>query len=184
MQRIVFVNKEQTKKKWIIPLFKYILMFIVLVVLGITFFLCGKSTMIGGMVFVCNAIIIPILNRELRQWITIDVYEALEQTENGICIAIPKIRRGNYLTEHAERLIWDRERVHLIMFHTKPGIVDIVGHPVIHIIQDGKEKVGDTYETQPEEYVTFHIHCTEENRDEILELLQTALQREVERRAS
>lgn len=184
MQRIIFINKESNQQKWIIPVFQYLLMFGVLVVLGFIFWLYGKITMIGGMVFVCNAIIIPLLNKELRQWVSVDVEEALEQTENGICIGIPKIRRGNELTEHGERIIWDRERVHLIVFHIKSGIVEIVGHPVLHIFQDGKEKVGDTYETQPEEYVTFRIHCTEENRDGILEFLQAGLQREVEREAN
>lgn len=184
MQRIVFVNKEWTRKKWIIPLFKYFLMFIVMSVLCIAFLIYRKMTMIYVVLFVCNGIIIPLLNKELHQQIPIDVDEALEQTENGICIAIPKIRRGKELTEHGEWIMWDRERVHLVLFHTYSGIVDIVGHPVFHIIKEGKEKVGDTYETQPEEYVTFRIHCTEENRDGILELLQEALHREVDREAN
>lgn len=184
MRRIVFVNKEWIRKKWTIPWFKFLLMYVVMSVLCIVFFIYRKMTMICVTVSVCNAIIIPLLNKELHQQILIDVDEALEQTENGICIAIPKIRRGKELTEHMERIVWDRERVQLVLFHTYSNIVDIVGHPVFHIIKEGKEKVGDTYEMQPEEYVTFHIHCTEENRDGILELLQEALHREVDREAN
>lgn len=181
MRRIVFVNKEWIGKKWTIPCFKYFLMFVVMSALCIVFFIYRKITMIYVVVLSCNTIIIPLLNKELHQQILIDVDEALEQTENGICIAIPKIRRGKELTEHAEWIVWDRERVQLVLFHTYSNIVDIVGHPVFHIIKEGKEKVGDTYEMQPEEYVTFHIQCTEENRDGILELLQDALHREVDR---
>lgn len=184
MRRIVFVNKEWIRKKWIIPCIKYLLMFVVMSVLCMVFFMCRKITMIYIVVLSCNTIIIPLLNKELRQWVSVDVEEALEQTENGIGISIPKIRRGNELTEHTEWIIWDRERVQLVLFHTYSNIVDIVGHPVFHIIKEGKESVCDTYEMQPEEYVAFHIHCTEENRDGILELLQEALHREVDREAN
>lgn len=37
MQRIIFVNKESCQQKWIIPVFQYLLMFGVLVVLGFIF---------------------------------------------------------------------------------------------------------------------------------------------------
>ncbi len=67
MQRIIFINKESNQQKWIIPVFQYLLMFGVLVVLGFIFWLYGKITMIGGMVFVWNANIIPLLNKELRE---------------------------------------------------------------------------------------------------------------------
>ena len=184
MRRIIFVNQEWSQEKWIIPTIKYLLMFAVVAVLSIILFLCGKSAVMGGVVGACNFIVIPLLNIELRERFLIDVDESLEQTENGICIGIPKIRRGNELTEHAEWFIWDRERVQRVLIHTYSDIVDIVGHPVIHTLQDGKEKVGDTYEMQPEKYVTFQIHCTEENRDEILELLQEGLHREMDREAN
>lgn len=184
MRSIVFVNKEWIGKHWIIPCFKYFLTFVVMAVLCMFFFIYRKITMIYVVVLGCNSIIVPLLNRELHQRILIDVEEKLEQTENGICIHIPRINRGNSLTDYMEQIVWDRERVQLVLFHTYSNIVDIVGHPVLHIIQKGKESVSDTYKMQPEEYVTFHIQCTEENRDGIIELLQEALHREVDREAN
>lgn len=106
----------------------------------------------------------------------IPVQEELQRTENGVCIQIPQIDRGDKFGEHAEQIVCNKERIKNLVFHRLENTIEIIGHPVIYFQKEQKIRVLDTAAKYEGDY-SFQIHCTEENRDAILQLLQCGLER-------
>lgn len=108
----------------------------------------------------------------------IQVPEELMQIENGVCVFIPQIDRGDRYGIHQENIICQKDRINNVVYYPSHDMVEVVGRPVIHFDKgQGQEPlVLDTAEEFDEDYV-LRIYCNEENREGILHIIQTGLER-------
>ena len=106
----------------------------------------------------------------------IQVEEELVQTDYGVCIVIDKIDRYNRFGLHSERIMCERDKVSNLIYHQKWNIIEIIGKPVFHFYVGEEEIIYDVMKQSEGEH-GLRICCTEENREQILQILQTGLQR-------
>lgn len=106
----------------------------------------------------------------------IQVEEELVQTDDGVCIIVGQIDRGDRFGLHSERIVCSRDRIINLIYRQQWNMIEIVGRPIIYFYKEQQELVLDTMKEFDEDYV-LRIHCTEENKSQIMQILQNGLRR-------
>lgn len=183
MERISFVNQEVITypgKRGVLK--NLILVCAILSTIGNLFFL-----LIGEFTGLFAGVILPVwlwvcaLRKPAGRQELCQVPEELVQMEDGVCILIPRIDRGDQFGERSERIVCQRERIHNLIYYSENDVVEITGRPVFYFKRGEKEVVLDT-EVEFDEDYELHISCNEENRTAIMNMLQNGLTRIAEQR--
>lgn len=120
------------------------------------------------------------LRKPVLRPVTVLVEEELEQTDNGICLHIPQIDRGDEMGTHQEQITYPRERMKSLIFHTQSKIAEITGRPFFQFQSDTELTNTDSADFE-NDYI-MRLHCNEDNYHDILLMLENGFQVQAEPR--